>query len=226
MPFGAAVVAEGVRFRLWAPAAESVDVGLVVDDDAPTWHVLSGDANGWYHGVVAGAGAGARYRFRIDGKTLVPDPASRYNPDDVHGASQVIDPGAFEWHDGDWRGRRWSEAVLYELHVGAFTQGGTFADVASRLDHLVDLGVTALELMPVADFPGRRNWGYDGALLFAPDATYGHPDDLKALVVAAHRRGCSTLWRSGLASTGAGGRGPAARRGPGVGDPGRESESQ
>jgi maltooligosyltrehalose trehalohydrolase len=193
MPFGAVVVPGGVRFRLWAPAAARVAVGLDGDDAAPTWHALVGEANGWYDGIVAGAAAGARYRFRIDGKTIVPDPASRYNPDDVHGASQVIDPGAFAWQDGNWRGRRWSEAVLYELHVGTFTQGGTFAGVAAHLDHLVDLGITALELMPIADFPGRRNWGYDGALLFAPDATYGHPDDLKALVVAAHRRGLMVI---------------------------------
>ncbi|MGH8720126.1 MAG: malto-oligosyltrehalose trehalohydrolase [Burkholderiales bacterium] len=193
MPFGATIVPEGARFRLWAPAARSVDLGLGADARALTWHALAGETDGWYHGIAPGAGAGTRYRFRIDGETLVPDPASRYNPDDVHGASQVIDPLAFEWHDSDWRGRAWNEAVVYELHVGTLTQEGTFAGVAARLDYLVDVGITALELMPLADFPGRRNWGYDGALPFAPDATYGHPEDLKALVAAAHRRGLMVI---------------------------------
>ena len=188
MPFGAAVVPEGVHFRLWAPAARGVEVGVSVDPHAVEWHSLAAEPDGWYRGVVERAGAGTRYRFRIDGHALVPDPASRHNPDDVHGPSEVVDPAAFEWHDGDWRGGRWDEAVIYELHVGAFTAAGTFAGVAAHLDYLVDLGVTAIELMPLADFPGRRNWGYDGALLFAPDATYGHPDDFKALVAAAHQR--------------------------------------
>jgi maltooligosyltrehalose trehalohydrolase len=112
----------------------------------------------------------------------VPDPASRFSPDDVHGPSVVIDPQRFEWTDDAWRGRPWEEAVVYELHVGAFTEEGTFNAARERLGELAELGITAIELMPLADFPGQRNWGYDGVLQFAPDASYGTPDDLKALV--------------------------------------------
>src|SRR5690606_21659937 len=139
------------------------------------------------------AAAGSRYRYRIDGRLLVPDPASRFNPDDVHGASEVIDPGAFVWQDEDWYGRPWHEAVVYELHVGSFSPQGDFAGVEAKLDYLVALGVTAIELRPVADFPGQRGWGYDGVLPFAPDASYGRPEDLKRLVQAAHRRGLMVL---------------------------------
>jgi malto-oligosyltrehalose trehalohydrolase len=144
---------------------------------------------GWFELSVEGASAGDRYRFRLDGGPFLPDPASRFQPDDVHAASEVIDPSAFCWSDDDWRGRPWEEAVFYELHVGAFTSEGTYAGVMSRLDHLVRTGVTALELMPLADFPGSRNWGYDGVYPFAPDARYGRPEMLKALIQAAHARG-------------------------------------
>src|SRR5687767_200879 len=186
MPFGATVLPGGqVHFRLWAPSAQSVELVL---PDAPRSHKLTRDANGWCE-IVLEAPPGTRYAYRIDGKLDVPDPASRFNPGDVHGASVVVDPCAFEWSDGAWRGRPWREAVLYELHVGTFSPDGTFAGVERRLDYLKDLGVTALELMPLADFPGRRNWGYDGALQYAPDATYGTPEDLKRLVAAAHARG-------------------------------------
>ena len=123
----------------------------------------------------------------------MPDPASRFNPDDVHGPSEVVDPAAFVWEDGAWRGRPWRDAVIYELHVGTFTPAGTFAGVAGRLDYLSELGITAIELMPVADFPGRRGWGYDGVLPFAPDACYGRPEELKRLVAAAHARGMMVL---------------------------------
>jgi maltooligosyltrehalose trehalohydrolase len=193
MPFGAAIVPGGVRFRLWAPAVRHLEVGVGAAADDLAWHEMHREADGRYERVVEGARAGARYCFRIDDASHVPDPASRYNPDDVHGASQVIDPLAYDWHDVNWRGRLWHEAVLYELHVGTFTPEGTFDGVASRLDYLADLGVTAIELMPLADFPGRRNWGYDGVLLFAPDATYGPPDALKALVDAAHARGLMVI---------------------------------
>ena len=186
MPFGAAVLPDGgVRFRLWAPAARQVD--LVLDDQAEQpLHRLAG---GWFERIEPGASAGSRYRFRIDGDLLVPDPASRRNPDDVHGPSQVIDPATFDWQDQDWRGRPWHEAVIYELHIGTFSPTGNFAGVMERLDHLADLGVTAIELMPVADFPGRRGWGYDGVLPFAPETSYGTPDEFKRLVQAAHARG-------------------------------------
>jgi malto-oligosyltrehalose trehalohydrolase len=185
MPFGCQIANDGIHFRLWAPSAHTVELCLDDADPAP----MTAARNGWFETFAENAGAGSRYRFRIDGGLLVPDPASRFNPDDVHGASEVVDAAAFEWNDGDWRGRPWHEAVIYELHVGAFSPQGNFADVVERLDYLADLGITAIELMPVADFPGRRNWGYDGVLPFAPDSRYGRPDDLKALVQAAHARG-------------------------------------
>jgi len=193
MPFGTALTGEGVRFRLWAPAARRVEVGVGATAHHLAWHVMSCDSDGWFECAIAGIGAGTRYRFRIDGAIDVPDPASRFNPDDVHAPSEVVDPLAYEWRDVDWRGRPWHEAVVYELHIGTFTAEGTFAGVERRLDYLVDLGVTAIELMPVADFPGKRNWGYDGVLPFAPDSTYGRPDALKALVDAAHTRGLMVL---------------------------------
>jgi malto-oligosyltrehalose trehalohydrolase len=193
MPFGAALVPDGVLFRLWAPAAGRVEVGVGRTVDDPVWHEMRRDPDGWFERAVDGVRTGARYAFRIDGEREVPDPASRYNPDDVHRASAVVDPLAYEWRDGEWRGRPWDDVVVYELHVGAFTSEGTFDGVAARLDYLTDLGVTAIELMPVADFPGRRNWGYDGVLPFAPDSTYGTPDSLKALIDAAHARGLMVL---------------------------------
>ena len=150
-------------------------------------------ADGWHELATAGAAAGTRYRFDVGAGRLVPDPASRYQPQDVHGPSEVIDPLGYRWQDRGWRGRPWEEAVIYELHVGAFTPEGTFRAAVGRLDELARLGVTAIELMPVADFPGVRNWGYDGVLPFAPDGCYGRPEDLKALIDAAHARGLMVL---------------------------------
>ncbi len=186
MPFGATVLEDGsVRFGLWAPAAHNVD--LVLEPDGARLPMAKrGD---WFELLTREAGAGSLYRYRIDGENSVPDPASRFNPSDVHGPSEVIDPNTFAWRDDAWKGRPWEEAVLYELHVGAFSHPGTFAGVKERLDHLVELGVTAIELMPVGDFPGARNWGYDDVLPFAPDSTYGRPDELKDLVQAAHNLG-------------------------------------
>jgi maltooligosyltrehalose trehalohydrolase len=189
MPFGCLpLAAGGVTFRLWAPAASRVGVH-VEDTEGGELFALARAGRGWWRLDCAQAAPGSRYRFLIDDSTLVPDPASRANPDDVHGASLVLDPLAFEWNDDHWRGRPWEEAVLYELHVGTFTPEGTFAGVERKLDYLRDLGVTAVELMPIADFPGRHNWGYDGVLPFAPDASYGTPEDLKRLVQSAHARG-------------------------------------
>ncbi|MGH6608704.1 MAG: alpha-amylase family glycosyl hydrolase, partial [Burkholderiaceae bacterium] len=184
LPFGAMVEHDGVRFRLWAPAARSVD--LVIDD---THQPMSRADDGFFEIVSQSARAGTRYRYRIDGELQVPDPASRFNADDVDGPSVVVDADAFNWPDAEWRGRPWEEAVIYELHVGTFTPQGTFAGVIERLPALAALGVTAIELMPVADFPGRRGWGYDGVLWYAPDSAYGTPDDLKRLVAAAHAHG-------------------------------------
>lgn len=189
MPFGSQPEAGGgVRFRLWAPAARQVSLCLEAAE-LPMQAV----GQGWFELGVADARPGSRYRFRIDGDLRVPDPASRCNPEDVHGPSEVVAPAAFAWADGEWRGRPWEEAVIYELHVGCFTPAGTFAAVVERLDELAELGVTVIELMPVADFPGRRNWGYDGVLPFAPDSSYGRPEDLKNLVQAAHARGLMVL---------------------------------
>lgn len=195
MPFGAECLPDGkVRFRLWAPAAQQVSI--IIDERAPI--PLQPVGEGWYEHVSAQAHAGSRYRYQISNRfgvdgLCVPDPASRYNPGDVHGFSEVIDPTAFAWQDENWRGRPWEEAVIYEIHIGTFTPEGTFAAIEQKLDYLAELGVTAIELMPVADFPGRCNWGYDGTLLFAPDSIYGTPDDLKRLVQSAHRHGLMVL---------------------------------
>ncbi len=193
MPFGTAIGEDGAtRFRLWAPAAARVDLVLTAGSGERQTFMRECE-EGWREARVEDAGAGSRYAFRIDGGIAVPDPASRFNPDDVHAPSAVVDPLGFDWEDDGWRGRPWEEAVVYELHVGTFTADGTFDAVVERLDYLADLGVTALELMPVADFPGARNWGYDGVLPFAPDASYGAPEALKRLVQAAHARGLMVL---------------------------------
>ena len=186
MPFGAeALAAGGVRFRLWAPGVAALRLRLDEAQEMP----MAAAGGGWFELTVAAAGAGSRYCFRLPDGLLVPDPASRCNPDGVHGSSKVVVPTDFDWPDGDWRGRPWEEAVIYELHVGSFTPAGNFAGVEQRLDHLADLGVSALEIMPVAAAPGRAGWGYDGVLAFAPQAAYGRPEDFKRLIAAAHERG-------------------------------------
>jgi maltooligosyltrehalose trehalohydrolase len=186
MPFGAECCDDGgVRFRLWAPAARRVEL-CIADGNHSKALAMEGRDDGWFEIVATEAAAGTRYRFRIDGGQEVPDPASRFQPLDVHGPSEVIAAAAFDWHDGEWRGRPWEEAVIYELHVGSFSQQGTFDGVRRKLDYLVDLGITAIELMPLSDFPGKRNWGYDGVLPFAPDSIYGRPEDLKNLIQGAH----------------------------------------
>jgi maltooligosyltrehalose trehalohydrolase len=182
-PFGARLTADGVSFGLWAPAAKRVDLLL----EKP--HPLRRDENGWFSADIPGVKAGTRYKFRIDDEIDVPDPASAFQPDDVSGPSEVIDHAAYRWRASDWRGRPWPEAVVLESHVGTFTPEGTFSAMIGKLDHLVTSGFTALELMPLADFAGSRNWGYDGVLWYAPDSAYGRPDDLKALIDAAHLRG-------------------------------------
>jgi maltooligosyltrehalose trehalohydrolase len=184
MPFGTEITGEGIRFALWAPTASEV---MLVLDGAE--HPMPDDGGGWRRFIAPGATVGSRYAYRIDNGLLVPDPASRFQPDDVHRPSQVVDPRAYEWSDAGWLGRPWEETVVYELHVGTATPEGTYAGLMKKLEELRDLGVTALELMPVAEFPGRRNWGYDGVLPFAPEASYGTPDDLKRLVDRAHALG-------------------------------------
>jgi maltooligosyltrehalose trehalohydrolase len=194
MPFGAEVTDHSqVRFRLWAPGARKIDLSL--DDGKGVAQILpmSRLEDGYYEIVTDKAKAGSLYRYRIDGENEVPDPASRLNPQDVHGPSQVVDPTEFDWTDEGWHSRPWHEAVVYELHVGTFSPEGTFAGVQARLDHLVELGVTVIELMPIADFPGKRGWGYDGVLLYAPESTYGTPNELKSLIATAHKRGIAVL---------------------------------
>jgi len=189
MPFGAQLLDDGgVHFRLWAPAAKRVSLCLQ-HDDGEADEAMAPRGGGWFELQHRAAGEGSRYRFCIDDNLRVPDPASRFNPGDVHGHSEVIDPRAFEWQDDAWSGRPWHEAVIYELHVGTFTHAGDFSGVEERLPHLAELGITAIELMPVADFPGSHNWGYDGVLPFAPDSSYGRPEELKSLVQAAHGHG-------------------------------------
>jgi maltooligosyltrehalose trehalohydrolase len=182
--FGAKLVNGGVHFSLWAPSQDQVLVYL--DNQGPL--PMRKSDEGWHDLMSSSAKAGTLYKFRLQDGLEVPDPASRFQPEDVHGPSEVVDPYNYKWKDGTWNGRPWEECVIYELHIGAFTQEGTFRSAIDRLDYLADLGITAIEIMPVADFPGSRNWGYDGVLLFAPDSSYGRPEDLKALVDAAHAR--------------------------------------
>lgn len=192
MPFGAEIRDDGaVRFRLWAPKARQVEVAL--EDGEDRLLPMQSLEDGWFELQTREARAGTLYRYRIDGNDKVPDPASRRNPRDVHGPSEVIDPNAFDWDDDEWRSRPWHEAVVYELHVGTFSPEGTFAGAQAHLDHLVELGITVIELMPIADFPGKRGWGYDGVLLYAPEASYGTPDELKAFIAAAHKRGIAVM---------------------------------
>lgn len=188
--FGTQILPNGVRFRLWAPFSEAVslkiyDLELVVP--------MTPQPRGWYEVEVEEARAGMRYRFVLENGEEVPDPASRFQPEDADGPSEIIDPRAFPWHDGGWRGRPWEETIIYELHIGTFTPEGTFRAAIGKLDALLELGITAIEIMPIADFAGRWNWGYDGAHLFAPDSSYGRPEDLKALIDAAHGKGLSVF---------------------------------
>ena len=183
MPFGANLLGfEETQFRLWAPAAAGVQVEV---EGLPPAAMHPAEEQGWFERTLP-CGAGARYRFRLANGLLVPDPAARAQATDVQGPSQVVDPRAYLWQHATWAGRPWTETVLYELHAGAC---GGFSGVQALLPDLAALGVTAVELMPVNDFPGARNWGYDGVLPFAPDSSYGSPDDLKALVDAAHGLG-------------------------------------
>ncbi|HEY1231734.1 MAG TPA: malto-oligosyltrehalose trehalohydrolase, partial [Ramlibacter sp.] len=190
MPFGATVrPGGGTEFRLWAPGAKQAALALYDKPDAtPRLVPAMSQAEGWWSCVESKAGDGHLYHWRIDDELMVPDPASRHNPHGVHQPSRVVDPRAFAWDEG-WTGRPWQDVVLYELHVGAFTPEGTFAAAARRLQDLKDVGITAVELMPLADFPGRFGWGYDGVLPFAPHAAYGTPEDLKHFIQQAHRLG-------------------------------------
>lgn len=188
MPFGAELVEDGVRFSLWAPTA--TDVALVIGSKK---HPMPDEGEGWRRIVLANAKAGTRYEFLVDGELTVPDPASRFQPGDVPGPSVVVDPRSYKWHEAKWAGRPWEQAVIYEAHIGTVTPEGTYAALAEMLPKLAALGITALELMPLGEVPGARNWGYDGVLPFAPESAYGTPDDLKSLIDRAHGLGVMVL---------------------------------
>ncbi|MET0645918.1 MAG: malto-oligosyltrehalose trehalohydrolase [Pyrinomonadaceae bacterium] len=194
LPVGAeALPGGGVHFRVWAPRRRRVEV-VFEGDDAPGSFALEEEEGGYFSGLAGGAGEGALYRFRLDGDDyLYPDPASRFQPEGPHGASRVVDPARFRWTDAAWRGASLKGQVVYEMHVGAFTREGTLAAATAQLKELADLGVTCVELMPVAEFPGRFGWGYDGVCLFAPTRLYGEPDDLRRFVNEAHRNGVAVI---------------------------------
>jgi maltooligosyltrehalose trehalohydrolase len=183
---------EGTRFRVWAPEARSVQVVLEGSTGGAA-HPLQRSARGFWSAHLPGVRPGDRYRYRVDQRGAFPDLASRFQPEGVHGPSEIVDPRAFAWTDAGWRNVPRQDLVVYELHVGTFSPEGTFAGAEKKLDPLTDLGVNAIELMPLADFPGNRGWGYDGVCLYAPARCYGRPDDLRRLVDAAHRRGLAVL---------------------------------
>ncbi|CAN7276300.1 malto-oligosyltrehalose trehalohydrolase [Rhizobium sp. LjRoot254] len=187
--FGPVLGDHSTTFRLWAPKQGRIDV--LIEGRSP--EPMRRDENGWHILDLADAGASTRYNFVLEDGTEVPDPASRYQPNDVHGPSEVIDPLAYQWKCPDWAGRPWAETVIYELHIGTFTEVGTFRAAIEKLDHLNELGITGIQIMPLADFRGGRNWGYDGVLPYAPDSSYGHPGDLRALIDEAHLRSMSVF---------------------------------
>lgn len=193
LPIGARFDTTGTHFRVWAPQAHTVEVILFENGQFATSAVLARHDDGYFAAHIAGAVPGTRYMYRVDGGDPRPDPASRSQPEGVHGPSEVVDPHAYSWRDIGWRGKALEELVIYELHVGTATPAGTFDALIEHLDDLNDLGVTAIELMPVAAFPGGRGWGYDGVSLFAPHAAYGGPDGLRRLVDAAHVRGLAVI---------------------------------
>jgi maltooligosyltrehalose trehalohydrolase len=189
MSYGATVLADGgVQFRVWAPAISSLAVEL-----SPGRHVPMQRDGEDFEAVIPDAAPGDTYSFVFDDGRTRPDPASRSQPHGVHGPSQIVDPGAFHWSDEHWKGIALQDYIFYELHTGTFTPAGTFAGVVSKLDYLRELGITAIELMPVAEFPGSRNWGYDGVDLYAPHSAYGGPQELKKLVNACHRAGLAVV---------------------------------
>ncbi len=190
LTLGAQVTEKGVRFRCWAPKADRVEVVL---ESHGTVHALTRQTDGYWTGLVPEASAGMRYRYRLDGKQAYPDPCSRFQPEGPHGSSLIVDPGAYRWHDQMWRGVTMHGQVIYELHIGTFTSEGTFDSAITRLDDLKELGITVIEVMPVAEFPGRWNWGYDGVGLYASAHVYGDQEAFKRFVDEAHQRGLGVI---------------------------------
>lgn len=193
MPIGAQPEAQGTRFRVWAANARQAEVVLYIDGQENAAFALQPEGDGYWSRFVADVRPGACYMYRLDGGDPRPDPASRFQPEGVHKASEVVDPTAFRWADDDWRGVALDDLIIYEVHVGTATSEGTFDGLIERLDAIKELGATAIELMPLADFPGGRNWGYDGVCLFAPAHAYGSPEGLRRLVEAAHERGLGVM---------------------------------
>src|SRR5256714_4104596 len=191
LPIGAELLPDGgAHFRVWAPRCR--EIAVEIEGLAPM--PLAAEAGGYFSGDVRQARAGMRYRFRPDrGDGAWPDPASRFQPDGPHGASEIIDSGTFRWTDTAWRGRRREELVIYEMHVGTVTPDGNWQAAAGELPALAELGITCLELMPVADFPGNFGWGYDGVDLFAPTRLYGRPDEFRGFVDHAHGLGIAVI---------------------------------
>jgi len=179
------------RFCVWAPNAVSVSVHIVEPEERSV--VLERDQRGYHYAVVTGVESGCLYYYILDGEKERPDPASRYQPQGVHGPSQVVDSNGFQWSDHHWSGLDQKDLVFYELHVGTFTDGGTFQDIIHFLPQLKELGITAIELMPLAQFPGSRNWGYDGVYPFAVQNSYGGPEGLRRLVDACHNHGLAVF---------------------------------
>ena len=190
---GAIPHADGTRFRVWASDARTVEIEIGGSGRQAERVTLDALGDGLFETSIATARAGDRYAYFLDGQGPFPDPASRFQPEGPDGASEIVDPEQFAWTDHGWRGVCLDDLVLYELHVGTFTPDGTFAAAAERLEYLRDLGVTAVELMPVAEFPGGRNWGYDPAALFAASHVYGGPEQLRAFVDAAHHVGLGVV---------------------------------
>ena len=190
---GAVPVNGGVTFTVWASAARTLTLSIERADRPAERLSMEPLGGGMFQAHVSDAAAGTLYTYFVNDEGPFPDPASRFQPRGVHGPSEVIDWTQYRWSDAGWRGVRFEELVIYELHVGAFAPAGSFLGVVDRLPYLADLGITAIELMPVAAFPGRRNWGYDGAALFAPAREYGRPTDLQRLVDRAHGVGIAVL---------------------------------
>ena len=191
-PLGANLTDGGVGFGVWAPTVARVEI-VLDPGNGETRLPLDQQDDGTHWLDVPGVGVGTRYQFSLDGGPAFPDPRSRFQPEGVHGPSEVVDPGAFVWHDEEWSGINASNLSIYELHIGTMTPAGTFLSLIDELQAIADLGVKAIEIMPVADFPGRWNWGYDGVALFAPSRAYGRPEELQQLVDAAHRVGLGVL---------------------------------
>jgi len=196
LPVGAEVQASGgVHFRVWAPRRKRVEVMLeqAVGARSAAAYELESDSVGYFSGLLLDAAPGMLYRYRLDGEKTYPDPASRFQPEGPHGPSQIVDPAAFRWTDRDWCGVHIQGQVIYEMHVGTFTRPGTWEAAACELETLAGLGITVLEVMPVADFTGSFGWGYDGVDLYAPTRLYGTPDDFRRFVDRAHRTGLAVI---------------------------------